>query len=94
MLLLISLIGAVRSTPTCNSFPKIFGGSSGHTYLWHIDAFNDYLALTGFTYDNYLTGIITPSWIPYLALASISGGGKYYWAKALSLKTGTSLDAV
>jgi hypothetical protein len=94
MLLLISLISTVKSTPTCNSFPKIFGGSSSHTFLFHIDAFNDYLALAGETYDNSLTAIITTSYIPYLALASISGGGKYYWAKALSLKTDTSLDAV
>jgi hypothetical protein len=90
--LLISSIGAVQSTPTCNSFPKIFGGSSGGTPLLHIDAFNDYLALAGETWDNDLTGI--PSLIPYLALASISGGGKYYWAKALSLKTSTSFHAV
>jgi hypothetical protein len=89
MLVSISLICAVQSTPTCNSFPKIFGGSSRDTYLYHIDAFNDYLALAGVTFDNDLTGIITSNFIPYLALASISGGGKYYWAKALSLKTNT-----
>jgi hypothetical protein len=88
----MSLIGAVQSTPTCNSFPKIFGGISSGTYLYHIDAFNDYLALAGDTYDNSLTGI--SSRIPYLALASISGGGKYYWAKALSLKTNTGFAAV
>jgi hypothetical protein len=92
ILLLMSLIGAVRSTPTCNSFPKIFGGSSGDTYLSQIDAFNDYLAFAGDTWENSLTGIA--SLIPYLALASISGGGKYYWAKALSSKTGTSFHAV
>jgi hypothetical protein len=92
MVLLISSIGAVQTTPTCNSFPKIFGGSSDHTYLNHIDVFNDYFAIAGDTYDNSLTGI--PSRIPYLALASISGGGKYYWAKALSLKTITSFHAV
>jgi hypothetical protein len=80
----MSLIGAVQSTPTCNSFPKIFGSSSRDTYLSQIDAFNDYLALAGDTYDNTLTGIITTDRIPYLALASISGGGKYYWAKSLS----------
>jgi hypothetical protein len=88
----MSLIGAVQSTPTCNSFPKIFGGNSGQTYLYQIDAFNDYLALAGDTYDTSLTGI--SSRIPYLALASISGGGKYYWAKALSLKTATAFVAV
>jgi hypothetical protein len=54
----------------------------------HIDAFNDYFALAGSTLDNSLTGIITSIKIPYLALASISGGGKYYWAKALSLNFG------
>jgi hypothetical protein len=88
------LIGTVKSTPTCNSFPKIFGGSLHDTYLRHIDAYNDYLALAGETYDNSLTGISTTSSIPYLALASISGGGKYYWAKALSLKTISSFVAV
>jgi hypothetical protein len=94
MVLLISSIVAVQSTSTCNSFPKIFGGSSGDTYLNHIDAFNDYFAIAGETYDNDLTGIITTSLIPYLAMSSISGGGKFYWAKALSPKTGTSLNAV
>jgi hypothetical protein len=71
MVLLILLIGAVQSTPTCNSFPKIFGGSSDHTYLNHIDVFNDYFAIAGDTWDNDLTGIITSTYIPYLALASI-----------------------
>jgi hypothetical protein len=80
----MSLIGPVQSTTTCNSFPKIFGGGSGHTFLLHIDVFNDYLALAGSTFDNSLTGITTTSYIPYLALKSISTGGKYYWAKALS----------
>jgi hypothetical protein len=58
---LISLIGAVQSTPPCNSFPKIFGGSSSHTFLYHIDAFNDYLAFAGDTFDNVLTGVPTSS---------------------------------
>ena len=88
----MSLIGPVKSTTPCNSFPKIFGGNSASTYLYHIDVFNDYLALAGDTYDNSLTG--TLSNIPYLALTSISTGGKYYWAKALPLKTGTSLAGV
>jgi hypothetical protein len=52
------------------------------------------LALAGDTYDNSLTGIITSDRIPYLALASISGGGKYYWAKALSLKIEAKFTAV
>ncbi len=94
LLLAISLIGVVQSTTTCNSFPKIFGGSSSDTILLHIDVKNDYLALAGYTYDNTITGITTTSYIPYLALTSISTGGKYYWAKALSLKTGSYLYAV
>jgi hypothetical protein len=52
------------------------------------------LALAGQIFDNTLTGIATPFSIPYLALASISGGGKYYWAKALSLKTSSYFNAV
>jgi hypothetical protein len=89
----MSLIGPVQSTTTCNSFPKIFGGGSADTHLYHIDVFNYYLALAGYTWDNSLTGI-TGFHIPYLALTSISTGGKYYWAKALSLKTGTAFYGV
>jgi hypothetical protein len=88
----MSLISPVQSTTHCNSFPKIFGGGSGDTFLRHIDVFNDYLALAGSTWDNSLTG--TSSMIPYLALTSISTGGKYYWAKALSSKTNTSFFGV
>jgi hypothetical protein len=73
------LIHPVESVP-CNSFPKIFGGSSSDTYLYHIDVLDDYLALGGRTCDNTLTGTIYC--IPYIALTSISTGGKYYWAKA------------
>ncbi len=80
------MIHSVKST-ACNNFPKLFGGSSGSTYLLHIDIFNDYLALAGDTYDSVLLGTSTSSGIPYLALISISTGGKYYWAKALTLKT-------
>jgi hypothetical protein len=63
----------------CNSFPKIFGGSSGHSYLYQIDVFNDYLAMGGYTSDNTLTGLGGPH---YVALHSISVSGKIYWAKA------------
>ena len=80
------MIGPAQSTTPCNSFPKIFGGSSADTWLNQIDVFNDYLAFTGYTNDNLLTGLTTTLLIPYLALTSISTGGKYYWAKALSLK--------
>ncbi len=92
-MLAISFIGVVQSIP-CNSFPKIFGGGSGLTYLEHIDVHNDYLAFAGYTLDNSITGITTTSIIPYLALTSISTGGKYYWAKALSLKTDKYLSGV
>jgi hypothetical protein len=47
----MSFIGPVQSTTTCNSFPKIFGGSLADTELYHIDVFNDYLALAGHTND-------------------------------------------
>ncbi len=50
LLLVISFIGVVQSaTITCNSFPKIFGGSSGDTFVLQIDVYNDYLALAGGT---------------------------------------------
>jgi hypothetical protein len=93
-LLLMSFIGSVQSTTSCNSFPKIFGGSSGDTNIYHIDAYNDYLAFAGYTWDNSITGITTASHIPHLALASISRGSKYYWAKALSLKISSVFNGV
>ena len=61
LLLLISLIGVVQSD-TCNSvtsFPKILGGSSADTFIEQIDIYNDYLALSGHTFDNSITGITT-----------------------------------
>ena len=88
LLLIASLPSIKATTPTpCNSFPKIFGGSIDDSYLWQIDVFNDYLAMGGSTFDNSITGITSTSVIPYVALQSISVGGKFYWAKALSLKT-------
>jgi hypothetical protein len=68
---------------TCNSFPKIFGGSSGDSYLYQIDVFDDYLAMGGYTNDNTLTGLSGRS---YVALHSISVSGKIYWAKAFESK--------
>jgi hypothetical protein len=82
LLLLMSFIDPVQSATTCNSFPKIFGGGSENTNLYHIDVYNDYLALVGDVYDYDLIGITAS--IPYLALTSISRGEKYYWAKGLS----------
>ena len=52
----MSLIGPIQST-TCNSFPKIFGGSQQHTFLINIDVYNDYMALAGDTSDGSITGI-------------------------------------
>ena len=57
---------SIKATTPCNSFPKIFGGSSGNSVLYQIDVFNDYLAMAGGTNDNSLTG--TSSSIPYIAL--------------------------
>ena len=65
----------------------MFGGSYGNTVLNHIDAYNDYLALAGRTYDSKLAGITLTSSIcvPYIALSSIATSGKYYWAKVFTL---------
>jgi hypothetical protein len=60
-LVLLSLIFAALS-PTitaadCNSFPKIFGGSTHDSNLYQFDVFKDYLAMAGDTSDSSLTGI-------------------------------------
>jgi hypothetical protein len=83
---------SIKATTPCNSFPKIFGGSSGNSFLYQIDVFNDYLAMAGSTSDNSLTG--TSINIPYVALQSISVGGKIYWAKAFSSKAWQSMTGV
>jgi hypothetical protein len=80
----MSFVYPIQSTFSCNSFPKIFGGSLSDTSLSQIDVYNDYLALAGSTYDTSLTGMTFFGCIPYLALTSISKGAKFYWAKALS----------
>jgi hypothetical protein len=59
--------------------------------LYHIDVYNDYLAIAGNTYDNSLTGITASDYIPYVALLSISTALKTYWAIAFSLKIGESI---
>jgi len=46
---LIMILGDSYQAPICNSFPKIFGGSGGSSFLYHIDVFADYLALVGDT---------------------------------------------
>ena len=53
---------AIRYVPSaaavpCNSFPKIFGGSSGDTYVNQIDVFDDNLAFAGRTLDSSLTSV-------------------------------------
>jgi hypothetical protein len=80
------MISTAQST-SCSNFPHILGGTSGDTTIRQIDVYNDYLALGGHTREITLTG--SSSELPYLALKSISTSGKYYWAKALSLKTST-----
>ena len=86
MLLVFFLL--IASSPlikadTCNSFPKIFGGISGSSFLYQIDVFDDYLAMGGLTYDNTLTSLSVGR--SYVALYSISVSGKIYWAKAFAL---------
>jgi hypothetical protein len=93
-LLVIASSPSIKATTTCNSFPKIFGGSEEHSYLWQIDVYNDYLAMTGEINDNSVTGMLTPIPVPYIALHSISVGGKFYWAKAFLLKMHQSIAGV
>ena len=76
------MIHSVKSAG-CNNFPKIFGGNSRSTSLFHIDVFNDYLALAGGTGDSSLVTGISP-YTPYLALTSVSTDNKYYWAKVFN----------
>ncbi len=54
--LIMPLLPSINAS-TCNSFPKIFGGSIENSYLTQIDVYNDYLALAGDTKDNSLTGM-------------------------------------
>ncbi len=54
-LLIIAQLNSIKAVP-CNSFPKIFGGTSAHSYLYQIYVFNDYLSIGGRTYDDTLTG--------------------------------------
>jgi hypothetical protein len=78
----------ISSQATCNSFPKIFGGSNHHSLLYHIDVFPDYLAMAGDTNDlTLLTTGFSSGNRPFIALASIAIPDYYYWAKILSLKT-------
>jgi hypothetical protein len=42
--------------------------------------------MAGHTWDKILTGETITNFMPYVALQSISVGGKIYWAKAFKLK--------
>ena len=66
-LLIIAQLNSIKAVP-CNSFPKIFGGNAGGSYLYQIDVYNDYLAMGGYTCDNTLTGTTTSVCIPYVVL--------------------------
>jgi hypothetical protein len=67
--LLIASSPSIKAATTCNSFPKIFGGNSGNTLMYHFDVYNDFLAMGGHTDGgNLLTGIATINYFPYLAL--------------------------
>ena len=73
ILYFVILFPEIYYTAECNSFPKIFGSSSGYaTYLFQIDAFNDYLVLAGSSSDSAaLTGININTYAPYIAVSSI-----------------------
>ena len=84
-LLLIASSPSIRATTPCNSFPKIFGGSSGNSLVYHFDVYNDYLAMGGhIDGGDSLTGITTINYFPYVALQSIAVGEMIYWAKVFS----------
>jgi hypothetical protein len=57
--LLLVASSATSTASSCNSFPKIFGGSGFNSSLNQFDVFNDYLAMAGDTFDSSLTGITT-----------------------------------
>ncbi len=46
-----------------------------------VDVNGDFVALGGDTNDATLTG--EPSYIPYIAMMSVSDGGYFYWAKGI-----------
>jgi hypothetical protein len=54
------IIPSLEAAPSCNSFPKIFGGGIGDTSIFQMDVFNDNLAFGGESFDTSLTGLTTP----------------------------------
>ncbi len=70
--------------PACQTslFPKIIGGSSGDTYIWQIDVYNDNLAVAGYSGDASLTN----NYDNLIGVIEMSEAGtKFKWAKANSL---------
>ena len=92
--ILIMILGDSFQAPTCNSFPKIFGGSGSDSYLYQIDVFADYMAMVGGTYDRTLIGLTSGVWFPFIAVTSVAIPDEYYWAKVLSHKVGTGFVGV
>jgi hypothetical protein len=78
------IISSLDAAPSCNSFPKFFGGSSADTGVYSIDVFNDYLAFGGESFDLSLTVSANGATFSYITLASISMSTKYYWSKVFS----------
>jgi hypothetical protein len=93
--ILIMILGDSYQAPTCNSFPKIFGGSGDLSILIQVDVFADNLAMVGHTFDIKLaTGLTNGVRNPFIAVTSVAIPDTYYWAKVLSLKGVTSLFGV
>ncbi len=57
--------------------------------------FADYLAMVGYTRDTTLaTGLTSGTYYPFIAVTSVAIPDKYYWAKVLSIKGGTTFRGV
>ena len=77
----VVILSSLANPIPCNSFPKILGGSLGHSIVHQIDVFEDYLAYAGGTGDSSLTTIATN--VPFIILSSISIN-YYYWTKVFT----------
>ena len=70
---LIMILEKSYQAPTCNIFPKIFGGGGSDSFIFQIDVFADYLAMVGGTYDNTLaTGLTSGTYYPFIAVTSVA----------------------
>ena len=85
----ILMCANLNSFVPCNSFPKIFGGNDGDSYLSQIDVIGDYVAMGGDTDASKLTK--STSYLPYVAVMSVSTSNYFYWAKALSGKPSSTI---